>query len=295
MEPAAGSTAAPAGAPPRSSFPAAAAGIGLTATGGSVGARNGGPGIVPRSASGATASAGSGGASAGGGGSGFSGGGGGMHGSQDGVTGGFGGGGGAVTHGVGGAGGFGGGGGAVGFTGLLSTDRGGAGGFGGGGGGGAGSAEIAGGPGGFGGGPRAASLLDFPALAVAAAAAALGRVAIFLFEQGGTLTLEGGTLSGGSVTGGAGGAGTIVGGTNGQAFGSGIFLQGSGATLTPSLASAQTETIADVITDQTGSGGTGANAGSWSLALNSAGTLVLAAPDSYSGRHDNHGGQAAAG
>ena len=97
-------------------------------------------------------------------------------------------------------------------------------------------------------------------------------------QQGGLLTIESGTLSGGSVVGGAGGTGDPAPGGNGSAFGAGIFAQGSG-TLTFAPAATQVETISDIIADQTGSGGSG----SWGLLLNGAGTVALAAAETYSG------------
>jgi outer membrane autotransporter protein len=61
-----------------------------------------------------------------------------------------------------------------------------------------------------------------------------------------------------------------------------MFLQGNG-TVTFQPGSGQTQTFADAIADQTGSGGTGLNAGSWNLTLNGPGTLTLAGSNSYSG------------
>jgi autotransporter-associated beta strand protein len=99
-------------------------------------------------------------------------------------------------------------------------------------------------------------------------------------QQGGGLTLAGSfSVNGNSVTGGSGGDASAG---QGSAFGSGMFLQGSG-TLTFAPGANQSQSISDVIADQTGVGGTGANAGSWRLRLNGAGTLVLAAAQAYSG------------
>jgi len=241
-------------------------GIGFPGFGGDGSRENGGPGIVPRAPGGgsATGSApGQGGASGGGGGGApdllSSGGGGGIDGaSSNGTRGG--GGGGAFT--TGGGGGFGGGGGGS----LV----GGGGGFGGGGGGGTNFSRV-GGAGGFGGGRGSAGTSS-------GGGGGLGAGGDIFVQQGGSLTLDGGALSGGSVTAGSG----LVGGGNGSAFGTGIFLQGNG-TLNVAPAPGQTESIADVITDQTANGGTGANAGSWGLALNGAGTLVLTGSNTYSG------------
>jgi autotransporter-associated beta strand protein len=246
-------------------------GVGLTASGGDgLGpptAGSGGAGIIPGAASGghgASIIGGVGGQSGGGGGAGPIAAGGGVDGSlgtsSHGGGGGFGGGGGGGDNTTGGHGGFGGGGGAPG----------GAGGFGGGG----GDSQGIHAAGGFGGGTPSNS---YTALGGGGGLGAGGDIFV---QQGGTLTIEGdGTLSGGSVVGGAGGGSPPA---NGRALGSGLFLQGSG-TLTVALTSVQTESISDVITDQSGSGGTGANAGSWGLLFNGAGTLTLAAVDSYSG------------
>ena len=159
-------------------------------------------------------------------------GGGGDGGRNSGSSGGFGGGGGGAWNnpGEGGNGGFGGGGGG----GVNATGR--RGGFGGGDGGdGPGSGGTGGGGAGLGG-------------------------AIFV-QQGGTLTLAGPLdLSRNTIGGGAGGTG----GTNGkpgQAYGSGIFLQGNGS-FAVAPGAGQTQTISDAIADQTGVAGSG---GSWSL------------------------------
>jgi autotransporter-associated beta strand protein len=61
-----------------------------------------------------------------------------------------------------------------------------------------------------------------------------------------------------------------------------MFLQGSG-TVTFSPGANQTQTVSDGIADQTGSGGTGGNAGVWTLSKTGAGTLVLGGTNSYSG------------
>ena len=61
-----------------------------------------------------------------------------------------------------------------------------------------------------------------------------------------------------------------------------IFLQGNG-TLSFQPGNGRTQIISDGIADQTGSGGTGANAGSWALNVSSGGTLVLNGANTYSG------------
>ena len=182
--------------------------------------------------------------------------------------GGFGGGGGSMV-GVGGGppfsgggnGGFGGGG--------ASGLNGGVGGFGGGGGGGFGQFS-----GGFGGGFGTGSFGTF------AGGGGLGAGGDIFVQQGGSLTVEGGSLSGGFVQGGATG-GSLAGG-NGEGLGSGIFLQGNEAiTLSPPVG--QTQTISDVITDQTGSGGSGANAGAGSVVIAPGSTVELTGADNYTG------------
>ncbi|MCV2366456.1 autotransporter-associated beta strand repeat-containing protein, partial [Paucibacter sp. DJ1R-11] len=63
-----------------------------------------------------------------------------------------------------------------------------------------------------------------------------------------------------------------------------MFLQGNGS-LSLAPGAGQTQTFADVIADQTGSGGTKAagTLGSWSLVKSGAGSTVLSANNSYSG------------
>jgi fibronectin-binding autotransporter adhesin len=96
-------------------------------------------------------------------------------------------------------------------------------------------------------------------------------------QQGGKLTVAGNfTVNGNSVLAGTGGGGTAG---NGSALGSGIFLQGNN-TIFFQPAAGETQTIADVITDQNGSLGSG---GSGALTVNGPGTLVLSAVDTYTG------------
>lgn len=177
----------------------------------------------------------------------------------DGGNGGFGGGGGGGgdINAPGGAGGYGGGGG--GADGQEGT--GGQGGFGGGGGG---SQDDAGGLGGFGGGSGAQGNA-----AHGGGGAGFGG-AVFV-QEGGTLIIKGsGTMGGGSVTGGTGYQ-------NGQAAGSGIFLQN--ATVEFSPAAGETQTIVDVIADDTGNGpSTGGK-----VNKSGAGLLVLAGENTNSG------------
>ena len=107
--------------------------------------------------------------------------------------------------------------------------------------------------------------------------------AIFVM-QGANLTIAGTlTVNGGTVTG-----GVAPSGGNGQAFGSGLFMQGSG-TITFQPGAGQNQTISDTIADEAGvvAGGytppTGFTPGAWGIVKNGAGTLTLAGTNSYSG------------
>ncbi|HEV2364217.1 MAG TPA: hypothetical protein VGS12_08485 [Caulobacteraceae bacterium] len=123
--------------------------------------------------------------------------------------------------------------------------------------------------GGFGGGGGTGASGGFGAGSNAGGGLAAGGE-IFV-QQGGTLTMSGGSVDAGRVSGGA--AGTR--GTAGSAFGGGLFIQGN-TTITLSSA-----TVTGVIADQTGSGGTGANAGAG--AVDVAGPVTLAAKNTYTG------------
>jgi autotransporter-associated beta strand protein len=115
--------------------------------------------------------------------------------------------------------------------------------------------------------------------------------AIFV-QQGGSLTIAGSlSVNGSTVTGGAAGLTSVGPGlttTAGSAFGSGLFLNGNG-TITFAPGTGQTQTFADVIADQNGSGGSaqpngnGGNGGSWNLVLNGPGTLTLGGVNAYTG------------
>ncbi len=95
---------------------------------------------------------------------------------------------------------------------------------------------------------------------------------------GASLTIEGGNLAAGTVAGGLG----ANGGGNGQAFGGGLFLQGD-ESITLAPAAGTVERISGVIADQTGSGGTRANAGAGRLVLDGPGTLDLTAANTFTG------------
>jgi fibronectin-binding autotransporter adhesin len=248
-------------------------GVGFGANGGASGAA-GANGIATGAASGGAGGgigSGAGGTNGGGGGgagvAAASGGGGGVGGNSGATNGngGFGGGGGGSANGAGGSGGVGGGGG-----GGVS---GGTGGFGGGGGGaaaaaGAGTSNFGGGRGGFGG-------------TGGGGGGGLGAGGAIFVQQGGNLSVTGSlTVNGNTVAGGArgNGAGGATAATNGSAFGAGIFLGGNG-TLT---FGAGTQTVSNVIADQSGSGAPGS--GSWNVTKNGAGTTTtLSANNTYSG------------
>jgi autotransporter-associated beta strand protein len=110
--------------------------------------------------------------------------------------------------------------------------------------------------------------------------------AIFVM-QGGSLTIGGIlTINGNTVTAGVAGGG---GATAGSAFGSGLFMQGSG-TITFQPGAGQVQTIANTIADEAGvvAGGYSPPAGfgtpgSWSLTKDGGGTLILSGVNSYSG------------
>jgi Bacterial Ig-like domain len=188
--------------------------------------------------------------------------------------GGFGGGGGGAEDGLGGNGGFGGGGGSTG----------GAGGFGGGGGGGLSYDvdNIPGGAGGFGAGSGGLTAFDSFGDLDSAGGGGLGAGGGIFVQQGGSITIAGGSISGGSVAGGAGGDGSTSGPLAGTGFGTGIFIQGS-QTIDFAPAAGETLTIGDVIADQTGSGGVGNNAGAGGILISGGGSVALTAANTYTG------------
>jgi hypothetical protein len=119
---------------------------------------------------------------------------------------------------------------------------------------------------------------------IAAGGGGLGAGGDIYVQQGGILTIENSALSAGAVTGGA--AGAVVAGA-GQAYGGGIFLQGS-QTIDIAAAAGQMTTVAGVIADQSGSGGSGANAGAGSVVIgnltgNATGVVAFTAANTYVG------------
>ena len=198
------------------------------------------------------------------------------------LSGGGGGGGGFNSGGPGGDGGFGGGGGGGGV--------GGDGGFGGGGGGGYGGGGSEGGYGGGGGTAGGFGSVSAGGFGGAGSTSTRGGGGagmgggLFVME-GGTLIIEDGfTVNGNTVTGGASAGGA----THGEAFGAGLFFQGSGnATIRPGAG--QTQTIGDVIADEAGvvAGGytppAGFTPGAWSLTKDGDGTLVLTGDNAFTG------------
>ena len=99
--------------------------------------------------------------------------------------------------------------------------------------------------------------------------------AIFV-QQGGTLTFGGPlTVASNTTTGGSNGGATAP----GLSAGSGLFLQGNGS-FTFAPGAGQTQTVSDVIADQTGAAGSG---GSWAIVKNGGGTTVLTGKNQYTG------------
>lgn len=161
-------------------------------------------------------------------------------------------------------------------TGGSLSGSGSLGGYGAGGFGGGGNANASGGFGGGGGAYRSGGF-GAGSSGFYSGGGGLGAGGAVFVRQGGTLSLGAGTLSGGSVAGGAGGGFAA---TAGSAYGSGLFIQGN-ATVTLAAGSG-TLTVSDVIADQSGSGGSGGNAGLGVLSLAS-GTAHLTAANTFKG------------
>jgi hypothetical protein len=206
-----------------------------------------------------------------------------------------------AADGAGGAGGYGGGGGGGGI-GAQGND-GGAGGFGAGGGGGGGTrtnvvgtTAPSGGAGGFGGGGGGGGYTNGSAAAGGAAGfgggagesangfgvggGGLGAGGDIFVQQGGNLTIEGGTLGLGYVTGGGGDRNHSY--NQGSAYGAAIFLQGT-ETQTFSAAAGQTLSIQGGIADEKGSGGTGSSALAGTIVIDGPGSVVFSAANTYMG------------
>jgi hypothetical protein len=183
--------------------------------------------------------------------------------------------------GGGGAGGFGAGGGGGGGGINNSAGPGGAGGFGGGGGGAGvqafGFSRPPAGGGGFGAGAGSQWYIG-PAGSNAGGGTGgggLGAGGDIFVQHGGSLTIEAGSLGQGTVTGGTGAS-------SGAAYGEGIFLEGT-QTLTLAPGAGQTLTITGGIADMTGSHDSSGQTGVGSLLMTGAGTLVLAAANTFTG------------
>ena len=100
-------------------------------------------------------------------------------------------------------------------------------------------------------------------------------------QQGGTLTIEAGTLDDGSASPGLGASG----GADGHGYGNGLFLEGTASTTFAAAPSGTTD-VAFTITDQNGSAGTTGANGSGSLVIGAAGqtgTVELSDTDTYTG------------
>lgn len=192
-------------------------------------------------------------------------------------------------NGDGGHGGFGGGGGA--------GRSGGNGGFGGGAGG------PVGGIGGFGGGSTACGTPGFaggigngwqpPGCYVGGGGGGAGLGGAIFVMKGGNVRVEGVvSIQGNTVAGGAGGTAAQYPGGAGRGHGAGLFLHADPAVdaITFAPGAGESQTIADVIADMAGSGGSGAEALSAGLTLAGAGTLRLTAANTYTGTTHVRGG-----
>jgi hypothetical protein len=106
----------------------------------------------------------------------------------------------------------------------------------------------------------------------------LGAGGDIFIAQGGTLTVDGGLLSAGTVEPGKSAS------QPGGAYGSGIFIQGNETITLGAPAGAGNRLMVDgVIADQTGSGGKGSTAGTGALIIDNIGTVELAAKNTFMG------------
>ncbi|MFO1028811.1 MAG: Hint domain-containing protein, partial [Acetobacteraceae bacterium] len=165
-----------------------------------------------------------------------------------------------------GDGGFGGGGGG------RIADPGGHGGFGGGGGGGVSTGPF-GGLGGFGGGNAAG--YGF----ATNAGGGLGAGGDIFIQEGGRLTIEGGSVLNQAVVN-PGGAG--AGAQPGRAYGDGVFIQGN-QSLVLAPAAGQSLSINGVIADMTGSKDQSGETGAGSVVVDGGGVVALAADNTFTG------------
>ena len=124
-------------------------------------------------------------------------------------------------------------------------------------------------------GPSASSSQVPPVAVGGAGGGGLGAGGAIFVAAGGQLTVDGGLLTGGSVTGGASG-GPDAGA--GSAYGSGIFIEGNN-TISLAAPTGAVLPIDNVIADETGSGGVGLG----KLSIGPGGTVNLAATNSFAG------------
>ena len=118
-------------------------------------------------------------------------------------------------------------------------------------------------------------------------AAALGAGGDIFVMQGATLTIQGGTLGNGTVTNGQGNGG----GTDGAAYGAGIFIQGNQSIVIGAGQTAgQTTTVSGDIADMTGSNDPSGQTGAGKVIVAGAGTVVLGGNNTYSGGTEVQGG-----
>ncbi|PTS89276.1 hypothetical protein, partial [Caulobacter sp. HMWF009] len=111
----------------------------------------------------------------------------------------------------------------------------------------------------------------------------LGAGGDIFVQQGASLTLIGGQLLGGTAAGGSGA-------NAGAGYGGALFLQGN-QSISLAPAAGQTQLIAGVIADMTGSNDRSGQTGAGGLVMNGAGLLVLGARNTFTGGLTLNGGQ----